>query len=184
MRRRHLKPQRRPIFVGCEGESEQGYAQLLQDLADEAKLPVHLHVEILRKGHALSRIEFARRKVAELQQKRAGFHDKFLMLDSDEFERRPEGQEEARRVAVASGFRVIWQEPCFEALLLRHFGVRRPPNTGAALDALQREWQEYRKGSSRVELKRRIDLEAVLRAARVEDGLAILLRVIGLIEED
>ena len=45
--RRAYIPQRRPIFVGCEGESEQGYAGFLQDLVREADLSVHLMIEVL-----------------------------------------------------------------------------------------------------------------------------------------
>ena len=36
-RRRAARPQRVRIFVGCEGESEQGYVALLQRLADAVK---------------------------------------------------------------------------------------------------------------------------------------------------
>lgn len=179
MRRRLAIPQRKPIFIGCEGESEQGYAQVLRDLAERDHCHVHLHVEVLRMGDALSRIEFARRKVEELKRKRTEFTGKFLMLDTDEFAQQQEGMQEATRRAEENGFRVIWQEPCFEGLLLRHFQRQKPMTNVLALQALRREWPEYRKGMTRAEMGRRIGRTEVMRAANLELGLAELLRVMG-----
>ena len=49
-------PQRVPVFVGCEGESEVGYVQLLNALAQNANPPVHLHVEkLIGAGDPLTR---------------------------------------------------------------------------------------------------------------------------------
>lgn len=128
MRRRPLIPQRRLIFIGCEGESEAGYARGLEDLANQAGSHMALQVAVLDKGHALARIESAKRKVLKLRQSRQlRFEARFLMLDTDEFETRPAGLARANRVAKQNGFQVIWQEPCFEALLLRHFRDSRPP---------------------------------------------------------
>lgn len=49
MRRRIIKP-KTPIFLGCEGESEQAYGQLLNDLLQAAGHPVHLEVVNLSPG--------------------------------------------------------------------------------------------------------------------------------------
>ena len=45
--------QRRPVFIGCEGASEVGYAGLLQDLLRDASLPVHLVIENLDSAQAI-----------------------------------------------------------------------------------------------------------------------------------
>jgi hypothetical protein len=37
--RRRIIPQRMPVFLGCEGESEQAYGQVLNDLLREAGRP-------------------------------------------------------------------------------------------------------------------------------------------------
>lgn|GEM_PF-2814786 len=38
---------RRRYFIGCEGESEQGYVALLQRFANEAGLAVHLDTKVI-----------------------------------------------------------------------------------------------------------------------------------------
>jgi len=179
-------PLRRPIFVGCEGASEASYAALLQDLANEAALPVHLRIVDLGlgAGDPLARIEMAVRHINQQRQKRLAPVASFTFLDADQAEGDPLRAERARRLAVDNDIRIIWQQPCFEALLLRHLPGRaahRPPDTAGALRALEREWADYRKPTSRVDLARRVNLDAVLRAAGVEPELAILLRALGLL---
>jgi hypothetical protein len=46
---------------------------------------------------------------------------------------------------------------------------------------LSNEWPEYAKPMARVDLLRRLDLPALVRAAAVEPGLANMLRRIGLL---
>ena len=60
---------RRPVYIGCEGASEVGYAGFLQDLIRDANLPVHLHVDELGPGTGdpLSRIEMAVLRLKLLQ---------------------------------------------------------------------------------------------------------------------
>lgn len=45
---RGLIARRIRIFLGCEGESEQGYGRTLQEFADEAGLHVHLVIKNLQ----------------------------------------------------------------------------------------------------------------------------------------
>lgn len=179
-------PQRRPIFVGCEGESEQGYATLLQDLAHEAGLQVHLKIEVLRGGDPLARIEQAKVKLAQFRKTRGVITDKFVMLDTDQLSLDPDRAIRAKRLADAEGIRIIWQEPCFEAFLLRHFNgcvMRRPPTNIATQEAILNEWPQYKKAMSRAELARKINLDSVVRAAVVERDLMDMIRCIGLIAE-
>ena len=106
------------------------------------------------------------------------------MLDEDQAERDPQRADRARRLAAESDITIIWQRPCFEAVLLRHLPDRaahRPPDTQGALRALEREWLGYEKPLERAALARRLDLDAVLRVAAVEPELASLLRVLGLL---
>lgn len=182
-RRRPTIPQRKPIFIGCEGESEQGYAGFLQDLIHEADLRVHLNVEVLRAGDPLARIELAIKKLEHARKKRVNFTDRFVFLDTDQLALSADRAHRARELAAANGISVIWQEPCFEALLLRHFAGRighRPLTNPATEAALRQEWPQYQKPMSRAELARMIDRAAVMRAAGVENDLLALLRCIGL----
>lgn len=178
--------QRRPVYVGCEGASEAGYAGLLQDLIRDAGVPVHLHIDELGPGTGdpLSRIEMAVLRLKQLERKRSAPRDRFALLDSDQAERDPQRAERAIRLAAEYGITIVWQHPCFEALLLRHLEGKagnRPPDTPGAIRALQREWAGYAKGTKRADLAHRIDYAAVVRAAVVEPDLAVLLRCIRLL---
>lgn len=186
MRGRHsLIPPRRPVFVGCEGESETGYIGLLQDLLNAAAIPVHLVVENLGlgAGDPLSRIEMALRKLEHLRRTRTAPAERFVLLDHDQAAENPTRAHSAQRLASEHAILIIWQRPCFEALILRHLpqcAARRPPDTAEAERALKREWPEYEKPMTRAELARRIGLADVLRAAAVENELGALLERIGL----
>jgi hypothetical protein len=186
-KRRSFIPQRRPIFVGCEGESESGYVGLLLDLIREANLPVHLLIADLGigAGDPLTRVEMAVRKLEQLRRNRAAPAQRFLLLDSDQAEADRHRAANAHRVATKHDIQIVWQRPCFEAVLLRHLpacATRRPPDSLEAGRALRREWPDYRKPMSRAELSRRLTLAAVLQAAGVEPELRVFLNTIGLID--
>ena len=55
--------QRRRFFVACEGESEGGYAALLQHLADESGLAIHLDIRTCHGGDPLAIVEAAVREL-------------------------------------------------------------------------------------------------------------------------
>ena len=169
--RRPFIPQRKPIFVGCEGESEQGYTGFLQDLIHEAELHVHLNIVLLKAGDPLARVELAIQRLNQLRKTRVNYADRFLLLDTDQLATSVDRANRARQLAAANDIRIIWQEPCFEAVLLRQL----------AHNAVRQEWPQYQKPMNRAELARRIDREAVTRAAGVENDLMALLRCIGLI---
>ena len=112
MRRRlaHI-PLRKPIYIGCEGDSEQAYAALLNMFAAEQDLPVHLIVEVLGPGAGdpLARAEMAVRKLERLRKTRGAPKDRFVFLDSDQAERDPGRAEQARQLAARHAIRIIWQ---------------------------------------------------------------------------
>jgi hypothetical protein len=80
--------------------------------------------------------------------------------------------------------RIIWQDPCHEAVLLRHLpgcSDRRPPTSGVALTAVRQAWPDYEKPMARAQLTTRINLDAIRRAADVEPDLHGFLVEIGLL---
>lgn len=181
----YIEP-RRPVYIGCEGASEVSYAGFLQDLIREADLPVHLHIDELGPGAGdpLSRIQMAVSRLRELTRKRAAYRDRFAFLDRDQAEQDRQRAEQAQRLADTNGIIILWQDPCFEAVLLRHIEGRsgnRPLDTPTAIRALEREWPGYRKPMARIDLARRLDRDAVRRAAQVDADLQLLLRCIGLL---
>jgi hypothetical protein len=178
-------PERRPVFIGCEGESEVAYAGLLQDMLREARLHVHLDVHDLGRGAGdpLSRVQLAVQRLAQLRRTRIAPPERFILLDGDQAARDSARARCARHLAAQHEIAIVWQEPCFEALLLRHLPdctTRRPPDTPEAVRVLEREWPGYKKPVSRATLAGRIDRDAVRRAAGVERELRALLRCLGL----
>jgi len=178
-------PQRVPIFVGCEGESEAAYVAFLRGLAEDARLPVHVHVELFPAGvgDPLARVERAVLRLKQLRKQRGDFNSRFILLDSDQLALARERGERAVRLAQDHDIHLIWQNPCHEAILLRHLpdrANRRPAAARDALRALQNEWPGYAKPMTRLLLAGRLDLEAVYRAALVEPDLAAFLRTLGL----
>jgi len=185
-RRRPYIEQKRPVFVGCEGLSECGYVGVVQDLVRDAGLPVHLIIQELAPGAGdpLARVELAVRRIDHLRKTRTAPTDRFVFLDFDQAERDAERAARAERLAADHNIQIVWQRPCFEAVLLRHIAGRaanRPPDTPKAARALLREWPDYQKPMTRAALSRKIDLAAILRAAAVEPELRLMLICLGLI---
>lgn len=185
--RRGLIPQRRRIFVGCEGESEQGYAALLARLIDEARLAVHLDAVLLQPGGGdpLAIVERAAARADERDRRRGDpYERRFVLLDHDKFGQSPQRDQRIVSVAADAGLQLIWQRPCHEALLLRHLDgcdQLRPLSTSIACQQLVARWANYEKGMPATRLAERLDRAAITRVAAVEDELAALLQEIGLI---
>ena len=179
-------PQRRPVYVGCEGASEFSYVGFLQDLIEEAGLPVHLVKKDLGQGAGdpLARIEMAVGHLAHLKQTRIAPPERFVLLDFDQAESDPHRADRAMQLADGNNIVIVWQRPCFEAVLLRHLHGRtahRPPDTHVSGQVLVREWLDYVKPMTRAALARRLDRAAVIRAASVEPELKVLLHCIRLL---
>ena len=134
MRRRNATiPVRRRIFLGCEGESEQGYGALLARLAEEAGLHLALQPVLLRPGGGdpLDLVSLAVDLSQRAEIKRGAFAVKAVLLDRDKLGLSPARDQRLYPVAAAHGLQLIWQDPAHEAFLLRHLdGCRqlRPQN--------------------------------------------------------
>lgn len=178
--------QRTPIFFGCEGESERAYGQVLNDLLRDGNRPFHLEVVTLNPGAGdpIARLRRAEKEIARRAQRRAEFRLKAVLMDSDQIDDDPQRRQQAERLAQGLGVRIIWQEPCHEAFLLRHlegFAQNRPPTSTNAEDALRAAWPDYSKPMTRLRLSRRIALAAVRQAAAVQPSLSAFLRDITLL---
>lgn len=182
---RAKRPQKSPIFIGGEGQSELGYAGWLLGLVRDRNLPFHLELCNLGRGAGdpLVRIDLAFDRLTRMERNREPFVGRFLFLDTDQFAADPAREGQAHQRAQEHGFTVIWQVPTHEAFLLRHFpgrDTRQPPNKQAADTALAKEWPDYRKPSSAQQLEQRLGLDGALRVARRLPELDALLRMIGL----
>ena len=186
MRDRRQRLEKRRFFLGCEGQSEIAYARLLSEFARQARAPAHLDIRPLFPGAGapLARIRFAVKELERpVQKRRMPYAGRFILLDRDQIQGERCMAEDAERLARARGIRLIWQEPCHEALLLRHLSGHadaRPPTCRDAASALRAVWPEYEKPMSGGSLSQRIDLAGLRRAAAVVPGLQGLLDAIGL----
>ncbi|MBW8882249.1 MAG: hypothetical protein JF615_12750 [Asticcacaulis sp.] len=180
-RRGHIQPRKR-YFVGCEGESEQSYVRFLQEICDDRGLHVHLLGELLDGGDALARLEAAERRLPHLET-RGVFSARFALLDTDQRRLSPDRAVQADRLAARLSVNVIWQRPCHEALLAKHFvGAHRQPQTAdEALAYLQEFWPDYHKAMTAIKVSDQIDLAAAIRCGDHVPELRQLLARIGLI---
>lgn len=184
-RRRPQIPQRRRIFLGCEGESERGYGALIGRLLENRRRDMHLHVVLLKPGGGdpLALVELARKRIAEGERKsESPYIHRAVLMDADRLGQTPVRDAQIAATAQAARIRIIWQRPCHEALLLRHFeGCQQlqPPISAQALVELRQHWPEYAKGMSALRLAERIDHAAIQRALQVEAELAGFLLDIG-----
>lgn len=188
MRRpRRIILQRRRLFIGCEGESEQSYVALLTRLAEALGLAVHLDAVLLQPGGGdpLAIVERAGLRVGEREAKRAEpYEHRFVLLDDDKRGQAPQRDERIGGIAAQAQLHLVWQQPCHEALLLRHLNgcaALRPATTQAAGQQLVQRWPTYTKATPAARLAERLDHPALVRAADVEPDLAVLLAAIGLI---
>lgn len=184
MNSRKQIPQRQPIFVGCEGHSEGAYAALIQDFARERNLHIHLQIKVLAPGAGdpLARVKRAVQEIVKLKKHRTRPAHCFIFLDHDQADRDPIGARSAIEEATRHRIQLIWQRPCFEAMLLRHLpqqGNRRPTDSASAMTALTSLWPNYKKGLPRAALASKLTWQSVIQAAQAEVDLHHFLRTLG-----
>lgn len=181
-------PQRRRVFLGCEGESERGYGALIRRLLENRRRDVHLHVVLLRPGGGdpLALIELARKRIIEGERKSdTPYAHRAVLIDHDRLGQAPTRDAQITPIVQAARIRIIWQRPCHEALLLRHIdGCQQlqPPTSVQALTALRQRCPGYAKGMPALRLAEWINDAAIERARQVEAELNGFLADIGYTE--
>jgi RloB-like protein len=176
--RRPSIPQRRRVFLGCEGESERSYANLLVRLLEQSPPRIHLDAVPLGGGDPLALVERAMRHIANQD----AYVIRAVLLDADRLSQTPDRDDRMRKIAETAKLRLIWQTPCHEALLLRHLencGDLRPPTSDQAERQLRLHWPDYKKGLSAIKLAQRIGVAEVRQILPIELDLAAFLREIG-----
>ena len=172
------RPQRRRVFVGCEGKSEVGYAAFVRLLATEARSPVYLDIRNCRGSDPLAIVEWAIRDFHERKKRHGSYAVQAILLDADRRDDSPDRTDHADRLLQEHGFHAIWSQPTLEALLLKHIrGCEQldPATNNLSLRQLKRHWPDYYKGMTGRELRARLNLAAVSRAAAVVPALRAFL---------
>jgi hypothetical protein len=173
MRRRPAIKPRVRVFLGCEGQGEVGYGTFIAGLVNAASLPFHIHSHPLTPGAGdpLARIKLAVKDLQKFERQCGAYKFKAVLMDLDQVSNAPARRHETEVLANQHGIDIIWQDICHETLLLHHFAGcshLRPPSAAIALTTLQNQWAEYAKPMREVDLSKKLDLNAIKRAAVVE----------------
>lgn len=182
MSKRPFIKRRARIFLGCEGESEQSYGAFLQRLADDDGIMVHIVAVNLRPaGDPLALAEKAKKAFAA-EERKGKFSGKVILLDADRLNEPADRGARAVQLLAHERFTTVWQRPDHEGLLLRHFPGHQYDDLprGHSLNALAAVWPEYHKNMPASDLKRKLSLHDVQRAAGTIPQLQPLLALIGL----
>lgn len=178
-------PPRKPFFVACEGETEESYIKLLNEFAEDIKLHIHIDRKVMEAtGNPKKLVKLALNAI-ERHTQRDFLAAKFLILDTDQIEDKSE-RDRISKKAQKNELTLIWQDKCFESVLLRHFEGHEndsPATSKEALKKLLRVWPQYSKGMLSKDLKKRITLADIQRAAKspLNEDLRILLKALGLL---
>ena len=186
---RGLIERRTRIFLGCEGESEQGYGKILQEFADDEGLHVHLVIRNLQPAGNPLALATKAVSLSGKETQKAPLAGKAILFDADGLggsrESRVRGRK-ALKVLEQGGFIAVLQIPDYEGLLLRHFAGhgRDDPPPGKSMSKLKALWPAYHKNMSAADLRQQLSLEHVIRAAEVTTELRSLLQIIGLVPDE
>jgi hypothetical protein len=182
---RHWIKQRRRVLLGCEGDSERSYGNLLSTLLEDRHQDVHLDVVLFRGGDPLKLVERADEHISENSRKGfSSYSSLWLLLDSDRCDEDKDRHKQAVQLSASIDLTLIWQNPCHEAFLLRHIDgcdKIRPKTCAESQTKLTNEWKNYQKGMSTRRLEGLLKREDIMRAAAVEKDLCALLTNIGFI---
>lgn len=181
---RRIIPSRRPVFLGCEGESERAYCIVLGDIMKQAINSIHIEATLLGEGAGspLAKIKKAIKKIDQYEKTRSKFWKKAVLIDSDTVDHNVEQITQTENLALSRGIRIIWQQPCHEAFLLRHLpncAQLRPPTSMLANRELVAKWQNYQKPMSRIEIAKYINRIGLAQVILVESEFREFLDELG-----
>ncbi len=112
---------------------------------------------------------------------RRDISDRLVLLDSDRIRQDKQAGRDAQSVASKEKLKLIFLRPNLEGLLLRlHEGHERRKIVNNAEAELRKVWSEYSKQLTADQLSRRFALSDLQRAARYDDELKRLLKILGL----
>lgn len=176
-------PKRPRFYVGCEGQSEVSYIAWVQDLCEDEEVRITVERDDLSSGDPLSRVREAIRRIEQKEAGKEPFKACFILLDSDQAEADQQRANLAAQLAADSGIGLVWQRPCHEGFLLRHFAGHEnalPATSALAEQALRNAWPNYAKPMDKRDLSRRLSKQDVVRAASNDAAFAGLLSAFGM----
>lgn len=183
MRQNRKIPKRPRFYLGCEGQSEVSYIAWIQELCEAEEIRIAVERDDLSSGDPLSRVQEAIRRINQKEAGRERFKACFILLDRDQAEADQQRAGIAIQLADDSGIRLIWQTPCHEGFLLRHFEGHEndvPATAVLAHQALRNVWPNYAKPMDKRDLSRKLSKQDVVRAANNDPAFADLLSAFGM----
>lgn len=185
MARRRPIPKRKRIFVAAEGEGDRALARWFQELCDERGLNLHLHIVVAGGGDTRRVVEYAVDQRRRHNETRVRDRGALVLLDADRLLNDRAAGRDPETVPGRGDLRLVYLTPNLEGLLFRlHPG--REARFVAPQDAerrLQELWPDYRKPASAASLRRRFNLNDLLRAASCDLDLHAALTFLGLLSE-
>ena len=175
--------QQRPrFFLAVEGQSEQSFIAWLQRLANQASLHVHLDAVLLGGGGFKSMVNNALQQLKKRRITGGSYKAHFLLVDGDRADNNDWPIEKLRNEANKHKITVCVQNPNHEGLLLRMIpGMERKISSPkSSVTQLKKYWPSYEKPMNANDLTNRFSKEDLLRVARVDADLNLLLEKIGL----
>ena len=143
---------------------------------------MHLDISLGSGGDSRQIVEDAVVRYRERSRRHGRFVDGCILLDADRLRRDQRHGRDPETVAGSERLRLVFLKPNLEGLLVRlHPGCEnRQLSTHNVEAELRRLWPEYRKPASSYALGQRFGLEDLRRACRRDEGLASVLKVLGL----
>lgn len=185
MRRRKTQTikQRERILLACEGESERSYGALLQHLANDSNLHIHIDVKrcIAHSGGDLLALMKGIIPLMQKEERRAPYKVKAILLDSDLRQDNIDRDQAGLELAHKHNMLIIWQIYEHEAFLLRHLPAckNKKPTKGQGEWALRQALPNYTKPFPKSSLVKHFQIAQVRQATTVEVGLKSFLSQIG-----
>ena len=175
-------PRRKRIFVGTEGQSERSFAAWLQSSCDDAGLHVHLDVRVGTGGDSLAIAEYAIQEYKKRSSQFGLFGAAAVLLDADRLKEDLAYGRDPRPVLGVVGITPIFLRPTLEGVLVRlHEGQEsRDLNTSTVKKVLLNLWPDYKKPCPAIKLEKRFSVKDMRRAAKYDDELKKLFRILGL----
>lgn len=169
------------IFIAGEGESEQSFVKWLQDLSEQQGLHVHLDFQNLEGGGYQAMLHRALHERKRKERAKAKFS--ILLVDSD---RAACGHDDwslsqLKERAAKEHFALCIQDPNLEGVFWRMLqnNTHAQPNNTKTENQLRQIWPTYQKPVDARTLAKKFSLEDLLRFAKVNAELHLLLSLIG-----
>ena len=176
-------PQRTRFFLAVEGEGEQSFIKWLGELSDQNGLHIALDCQPLGGGGYRSMLANAIRYRERKERKKATAA--ILLLDADR-SALDDGWtiDKLREEATQKNFNLCVQSPNQEGVLFRMFSGNESlqPNVTTVHRQLLSVWPEYKKPVDARALSAKFTLQDLLRVARSDSELRMLLQTIGLMQ--